>query len=426
MSYFERNFAKMQDIAADLFAHPELGYKEFYTKSRVEDFIHDVTPETEIHYFSTTGMRVNLNTGQKMTLAFVAELDAVKVPGHFQADPETGAAHACGHFTQVTTALSLYGYLTEDKRYQYYDFNFAFIFVPAEEFIDLEYRQSLIDEGVITYMGGKPEAMKLGVFDDVDFAMCVHTIGGAEEKLVEINCDLAGFLYKHYRFEGKASHAGWDPFSGVNAYSMSTLFNTGLGLMRQQLREDVYVRINPVIDHGNFSTNVIPDEVQVGSDLRTVDVEYMKVVAERMDKVAKGAAYALEGKVQIQTQMGYLPFVQARYLSNFVREAFQAQDTIPHWLEDRGAVAAAGDIGDLSYMIPSIQISYGGFTGTIHGNDLRMVDEPFVLQEFPEFLVSVLDQMNGRIDPDQLYRRSYDDYATYIQSIVHEGETHEE
>lgn len=418
MSYFKENFATMKRISDDIFTHPELGYKEFRTKKTVEDYILSVNPEQAIQYFSTTGMRMDLNHHQSKTVAFIAELDAVRVPSHFQADSESGAAHACGHFTQVTTALSLYGYLLEDDRYKNYDFNIAFVFVPAEEFIDLDYRQQLIEDGTITYLGGKPEAMKLGVFDDVDFAMCVHTIGGEEEKTIEINCDLAGFLYKHYNFKGKATHAGWDPFSGVNAYSMSTLFNTGLGLMRQQLREDLYVRINPVIDNGSFSTNVIPNQVQIGSDLRTISVDYMKTVAERMDKVAKGSAYALEGEVEIQTQMGYLPFVQDRYLSSFVAEAFSEQDTITKWIDDRGAVAAAGDIGDLSFMVPSIQISYGGFAGVIHGDDLRMVDDEFVLQEFPEFLVSVLDKMNGRIDTSKFYRRSYAEYETYIQSIV--------
>lgn len=150
----------------------------------------------------------------------------------------------------------------------------------------------------------------------------------------------------------------------------------------------------------------------------------MKTVAERMDKVAKGSAYSLEGAVEIQTQMGYLPFVQDRYLSTFVAEAFKEQDTITKWIDDRGAVAAAGDIGDLSFMMPSIQISYGGFAGVIHGDDLRMVDDEFVLQEFPEFLISVLNKMNGRIDKNQLYSRSYKEYESYIQTIT-QGESNE-
>src|SRR5699024_6147786 len=165
----------MKAISDDIFTHPELGYKEFRTKKTVEDLITETNPDQVIEYFSTTGMRVDLNHQQDITVAFIAELDAVRVPSHFPADSQSGAAHACGHITQITTALSLYGYLLEEDSYKDFYFNIAFVFVPAEEFIDLEYRQQLIDEGTITYLGGKPEAMKLGVFDDVDFAMCVHT-----------------------------------------------------------------------------------------------------------------------------------------------------------------------------------------------------------------------------------------------------------
>jgi hypothetical protein len=57
---------------------------------------------------------------------------------------------------------------------------------------------------------------------------------------------------------------------------------------------------------------------------------------------------------------------------------------------DRGGIAAAGDIGDLAFMMPCIQISYGGFEGTIHGDDFKMIDPEFVLETFPEFLSEVL------------------------------------
>ncbi|MGX7107170.1 amidohydrolase [Hutsoniella sourekii] len=415
--FFEEQFDRVRELTMAIFDHPELGYQEFETRDRIKDYLLSLDPGLEIQDFSTTGMRVDLNSGADQTLAFVAELDALIQPSHFQADSQTGAAHACGHFTQMGIAVALFSYLLADDHYRDYDFNFAFVFVPAEEYIDLDYRQGLIDQGKVSYFGGKPEAMRLGVFDDVDLVICTHSIGEEPNKTVEINCDLAGFLYKYYTFKGKASHAGWDPFSGVNAYSMSTLFNTGLGLMRQQIREDLYVRMNPILMGGSMSTNVIPEEVRIGTDLRTVSVDYMKEVADRMDRVAQGAALALGGQVEVTTQMGYLPFVQDRYLSTFVQEAFDNQSTVKEIINDRGAVAAAGDVGDLSFMRPTIQISYGGFDGTIHGADFRMVDDYFVLVEFPAFLVQVLDLMKGNLDPDKLYKRSYEDYAAYLATL---------
>ena len=45
--------------------------------------------------------------------------------------------------------------------------------------------------------------MRLGIFDEFDFGIAVHSMGGKYEKrTVEINSDLACFMYKFYTFEG--------------------------------------------------------------------------------------------------------------------------------------------------------------------------------------------------------------------------------
>src|SRR5699024_10762452 len=116
-------------------------------------------------------------------------------------------------------------------------------------------------------------------------AVCLHAIGGLQgEPTIELDCDLAGFLYKTVAFEGAASHAGLDPFSGTNAYAMATLFTTALGLGRQQLREDVLVRMNPVTHASEMTTNVIPHRVSVGTDVRSIDLDYLGEVAARVDR----------------------------------------------------------------------------------------------------------------------------------------------
>ncbi|MBS4206918.1 M20/M25/M40 family metallo-hydrolase [Bacillus sp. FJAT-50079] len=415
---FQEQFEAIKEIGTSIFNHPELGYKERKTKKTVIDFLKSVNPTIEFEEFSTTGIKTTLGSGKDLTIAFIAELDAVYAPTHWRADKDTGAAHNCGHYTQVAIALALYNYYYKTATYKHFDFNLVFIFIPAEEYLDLAYREQLIEEKKISYFGGKPEAMKLGIFDDIDIGVCVHAMGGEfPERTIETNCDLAGFLYKKYTFHGKATHAGFDPFSSVNAYSMSTLFNVALGLSRQQLKDDEMVRINPIVMESDMSTNVIPNQITVGSDLRTKTVDYMKEAAKKMDAAATGSAIALQGDVTTQTQMGYLPFVQDRYLNEFVIEAFQQNEEIPKFRNEH-AISAAGDIGDLSFMIPCIQIGYSGFSGTIHGDDFKDIDPSFIYEGFPRFLSEVFEQMNGRIDRSKLYKRTYKEYEQLIQSIM--------
>lgn len=410
-------YEKIKQLADNIYAEPELGYKETKTKQAIITYLKEIDPDIQIETFSTTGFKTTLGEGKPLNIAMIAELDAVYAPSHFKADPENGAAHNCGHYTQVAIALALFEQLYHSKAYEAFDFQLTFIFVPAEEYLDLPYREQLVKEGTITHYGGKPEAMKLGVFDDIDLGICVHAIGGEfDERTIEINCDLAGFLYKKYHFKGKASHAGFDPFSSVNAYNISTLFNTAIGLSRQQLDEKQMVRINPIVMASDMSTNVIPNHITVGTDLRTQSVDYMKEVAVRLDEAARGSAKALMGEVEIETEMGYLPFEQSRYLSTFVAKAFDKDDRIKT-MRNNQPISAAGDIGDLAYMMPCIQIGYSGFTGTIHGDDFIDVDPEYIYDIFPSFLETVLHEMNGQIDKEQLYRRSYQDYLTLLDTL---------
>ncbi|SHG99334.1 M20/M25/M40 family metallo-hydrolase [Virgibacillus chiguensis] len=417
---FKQQYEAIKQVAEDIYYHPELGYKEKRTKKQVIDYLKAVNLNIDIENFSLTGFKTSLGTKgtDDLHIAFIAELDAVYAPTHMYADEQTGAAHNCGHYSQIAIALALYQYFFKTKAYKNLDFKLTFVFVPAEEYLDLTYRQQLLQEGQISHYGGKPEAMKLGVFEDIDLSICVHAIGGEfSKRTIEMNCDLAGFLYKKYTFEGKATHAGFDPFSSKNAYHMSTLFNTAIGLSRQQLKESEHVRINPIIMESDMSTNVIPNHIVVGTDLRTKSVDYLKATAEKLDDAAKGSAMALQGNVTIDTQMGYLPFVQDRYLSTFVEAAFHKNTEIDEILNDN-FISAAGDIGDLSFMMPCIQIGYSGFTGTIHGDDFIDVDPTFIYEIFPRFLAQVLEQMSGSIDKAKLYKQSYTAYQELIASIV--------
>jgi amidohydrolase len=412
--------AAYDDVVAlvdDLWAHPELGYQETYTASRVTEFLAAHAPGVEITAFARTGLKLRLGPGHHRAVALVAELDALIVPAHPAADPTTGAVHACGHHTQVGIACAVVAELADKPWDLPYDL--VVIFVPAEEYIDLDTRRALRDAGEIAWFGGKPEAMRLGIFDDVDVAILTHTMGGGyPTPTVELDCDLAGFAYKHVTFHGRAAHAGFVPFAGINAASMAVLYQTAIGLGRQQLREDVLARLNPVLTSEPMTTNVIPDTARVSTDVRTVDLPYMAELSAKLDAMAEGAAHALGGSAAIDTEVGYLPFRQHRPLSEPFREAFRiGVPGIEALLDDRGGSAAAGDVGDLSVMLPCIQVGYSGLEGTVHGADLHLSDPVTVLDAVPRFILEGLRRLGPVLVEVASYRRSYDDYEAEITRL---------
>ena len=413
-----RDFEELKALTENIFNNPELGYKEFNTNKLAKDYVKKYYTNVKFEDFARTGFSFYLGDKNKdLTLGFIAELDAVYLPNHFNANKETGAAHVCGHYTQVTIALGLFKMLLDSGDYKNLNYNIKFIFVPAEEYLDLESRKELRDKKEIYYFGGKPEAMRLGVFDDVDFGICVHAIGGYHEKRsIEINSDLDGFLYKYFTFKGKASHAGFAPWDGVNAQSMAILCQNAIAFLRQQIDESKMVRINPVFFNAPMGTNVICDEIKIGTDLRSNDNDYMVSFGEKLNNAAYGSALSLGGEVIVETEMGYLPFIQDRYLSSMCKDYYLKEYSHLHLFENR-AIAAAGDIGDLSFMIPCIQIGYSGFKGTIHGVDFVHDDLEFILDEFVNFLYGFLIDMSPKILKEKLYRRTYEEYEKLINTL---------
>lgn len=411
------DFKETLEIAETIYNNPELGFKECKTSNLVENFLKKYYPQGKIIKFAKTGIKINLGKRKKIHIALIGELDAVYTPSHFHSDKNSGAAHNCGHYSQVAILLNLFKQLVKNEKYKEFDFSLGFIFTPAEEYLDLEYRKKLQKDGKITFLGGKPEGIRLGIFDEYDLAIAIHSMGGEpHRRSIELNCNLAGFLYKYYTFIGKPAHAGFAPHAGINAYSISTLFNTALALYRQQIDEKFMVRINPIVMEAPMGTNVIPDTIKIGTDIRAHSVEYMLELSKKLDTMAECSAKALGGEVKIETEMGYLPFLQSHYLSDFVRETFNNFSEI-EYCKENSPVSAAGDIGDLSYILPCIQIGYNGFSGTFHGNDFIHKDNEYIFSIFPKFLMKVLENMSGKLDKNILYKRSYSEYKKIIDEL---------
>ncbi|MBI1721756.1 amidohydrolase [Lactobacillus crispatus] len=419
MSSFQEYYPELREIAGYLLHNPELGYKEYKTSKKVLAEIAKISTNIKIEHYCKTGLKVMFDNHCPKTIGIIAELDSLYQPGHKDADPETGAAQACGHYTQVTTALALINELMKNDRLNEFGTNLAFIFTPAEEFVDLNWRKKHKLAGDFTYFGGKQEAIKLGVFDDIDYCVSVHAIGeDFERRTIEINCDLAGFNFQYFDFFGKASHAAFAPEEGVNAQSIATLFTTALAFKRQQLKNPNQIRFNPVMIGDNTeSINVIPDHVSMGTDIRYFDVEYAQQLMKQFNQAAEGCSLALGGNFKSETQVGYLPLRSNRDMNALVKNVFLRNDKISELIENRGYTMAAGDIGDVSYLMPTIQIGYGGWNGTIHGSDFKLVDPVFVLDIFPEFIFNSILEISNNLNKIRTYRRTNQEYLEQLNKM---------
>ncbi len=109
----------------------------------------------------------------------IGELEALGVPDNPQADPITGAVHACGHNAQIASMLGAGIGLLASGVLAELAGKVVLFAVPAEEYVEIEYRRDLKKQGKIEFLGGKAELVGLGLLDAVDMAMMVHVSANA-------------------------------------------------------------------------------------------------------------------------------------------------------------------------------------------------------------------------------------------------------
>lgn len=150
------------DFADDIYNHAELAYKEFRTSEKFKEVMKSLVSEVQEN-LAITGVKAYLNPEKKdnFSLALLGELDALRIPDHAHANPETQAAHCCGHHAQLAGVVGAALALTDPKVAKALDGQVIFFAVPAEEYGEVEFKNTLIEQGKIRFGGGKCELLRV-------------------------------------------------------------------------------------------------------------------------------------------------------------------------------------------------------------------------------------------------------------------------
>jgi amidohydrolase len=403
--------------------HPELGFKEFKTARLVEQTLKDLglSPQTEL---ALTGVRTTMNAAKEgPTLALLGELDGLVVSDHPLADPETGAAHACGHNAQIAGLMGAVMGLLDSKALQHMAGRIIAFAVPAEEYGDVAWRVHQAREGKLEFLGGKPELLRLGHFDDVDMAMMIHTTPRAEDKLAGVGVSNNGCVVKTIRYIGKASHAGGAPHMGINALYAANVALTAINAVRETFREADTIRVHPIITLGGVQVNVIPADVRLETYVRGKTVEAILDANTKIDRALKAGALALGAQVEIETLPGYLPLFNNMEMA----ETFKANavglvgdsnyTTIGHR-------TGSTDMGDISHVMPTLHPYMGGASGMGHGADFQITDPKLAyLGPAKTLAMTAVDLLWGQGDTARMIisktkpRMTKSEYLTFQRSI---------
>ena len=369
----DRQSEKIVKVGETIRKNPELGFKEFKTSRLVEETMREIGLEPK-GGLALTGVRgVARGKSDGPTFALLGELDGLVVAGHPVADPATGAAHACGHNAQIAGLLGAAMGLVGAKAFEHLAGRVVFFAVPAEEYGDVAWRVEQARAGKLEFLGGKPELLRLGHFDDVDMAMMIHTTPVKEVKKAGIAASNNGCIVKTVRYIGRASHAGGAPHLGINALYAAQIGLAAINAIRETFRDEDSIRVHPIITHGGSQVNVIPADVRIETYVRGKSVEAILDANVRVDRALKAGALALGAQVEIETLPGYLPLfnnmgMAAHFKANAA--ALLGADQVT----ESGHRSGSTDMGDISHVMPTLHPYMGGASGSGHGADFAIAD----------------------------------------------------
>jgi len=286
LNWLERNESHFVAMADEIWAHPEVRFEEFRASRLQADFLEEAG-------FTVTWDLGGLNTafvaewGQEgPIIGFAGEYDAL--PGlsqKLQSSPEpieeNGHGHACGHNLLGTGCLAAAVAVKQWLQQTGTEGTVRYYGCPAEE-----------GGGGKVYMG------RVGAFDDLDAAFNFHP---GYTNYASKGSTL-GVQSMRFRFYGHAAHAAAMPHMGRSALDAVELMNIGANYLREHVLD--HVRIHYVITNGGVMPNIVPDKAEVYYYVRAHLPHQVKEVADRIRKIAQGAAMMTETRVEEHFESG--------------------------------------------------------------------------------------------------------------------------
>ena len=294
---------RMDELAVDLWEHPELGLHEERASRLLRETLADAGFEIESGVGDMpTAFVASYSAGDGPTIGILGEYDAL--PGLSQeVAPErspirAGApGHGCGHNLFGTAGIGAAIAVARSLDRGDAAGEVRFYGCPAEE--------TLV---------GKTFMARDGVFDDLDAAVTWHPSDHtAPQRGSSLALDSVSF-----QFTGESAHAAASPESGRSALDAVQLLNTGVEYMREHVPEDVRVHYN--VQQGGDAPNVVPAEASVWYFVRAPTREGVERVTDWLREIAEGAATMSRTDVTERYYTGVHRLVSNSVLADTFRE----------------------------------------------------------------------------------------------------------
>jgi amidohydrolase len=363
----ERNRGLILEAERYIWNNPEVGYKEWKTSAYLESKFKELGYKL-VKAGNIPGFYADLDTGiPGPKILIFGELDSLVCKDHPDADPDTGAVHACGHNAQCAMLLGVAAALREEGMLDGLCGSVRLCGVPAEEGVDISYRETLRRSGIINYYSGKVEFLHRGYFDEVDMAIMVHAT--TKDKGFSITKGSIGNIKKRIIFKGLAAHAGAHPHDGINALYAANLGLNAINALRETFKDEDRIRVHPIITKGGETANAIPSEVVMECYVRGISNDSIYSANTKVNRALAGAAVSMGANVEIVDRPGSSPLINDPNLMEVAKEVMEEIVSCENIEFIDEIKAGCTDMGDISAVMPAIHPYTAGATGRTHGNN---------------------------------------------------------
>lgn len=394
-------------IGEDIMKHPETGFREARTASIVARELEALgaAPQTGL---AITGVKGKLTGGSsRRTVAVMGEMDSLLSEGHVYADPETGAAHTCGHNAGVAAMIGV-GIGLQPLMSQL-DGDVVLLAVPAEECIELDWRLQQRDEGRLEFIVGKAELIRIGAFDDVDMALISHTFGPAQGTDMWVAGTTNGSVTLRARFHGRQAHAGAAPWDGIDAYKAMTLALSAIDAQRDTFKDEDQVRVHYLVTRTGDAMTSVPSLAQVEIMVRAASGDGLHDAVAKVKRSLEAGAVALGARLELDVAGGYLPMACEPALIDVTlanaNEVLGAERVESSW----GAMSGSSDTGDVGHLMPVVHpMVPAGKDDLPHSSTYHVVDHALAsVNPAKVFAATIIDLLlDGAAGADAVLRQA--------------------
>ncbi len=366
-----------QQMVDEVFSFAELGFQEYETSKYLTDILkkNGFAVDEGIAGIPTAWM-ASWGSG-KPVIALGSDIDCIpqasQKPGvayHdpiIQGAPGHGEGHNAGQPINITAALALKKLMQREG-------------IPGT----IRIWPGVAEEVI----GAKAYFVRDGYFKDVDACLFLHV--GSNLSVSWGDGSQNGLVSVEYMFKGESAHAGSAPWRGRSALDAVELMDVGWNFRREHLR--LQQRSHSVITDGGDQPNVVPSTAAVWYYFRETDYPHIRALWDIGNRMAEGAALMTSTSFTSRILGTAWPTHMNKAIAETMYENIKKVG-LPKWSDDDVALAkatqrelkvkevglptelpplrgrdfvpddekrggASDDIGDISWNIPTVVMSF--------------------------------------------------------------------